>query len=347
MPLALIALGSNLGQREANIVQAIEQLDAHRAVRVTSRSGMHGTAPAGGPAGQPDFVNAAVQVETSLPPQALLHEMLRIETQLGRERLERWGPRTLDLDLLLYEDVVLHSAELSLPHPRMAHRRFVLEPAAVAAPHMVHPELGSTVAGMLDHLNHSAPYFAVTGPTGCGKSTLVAAVAQAAGMSRIDEPVDDASLAQYYGDPASAAYRVELEILRLRTALLAPAAQAGNLQGAGAVSDFWFDQARAFARLSLTASDFAQFEAAWAEAHAAVLQPRLVVVMKTAATEVERRIQKRGRQYEANVNPADIERLQNAIEDVARHARTPLLYLDGADTATARDELLATIGAMR
>ena len=103
-------------------------------------------------------------------PQALLAEFQKVEADLGRQRNEHWGPRTIDLDLLLYDDLTLADPDLVVPHPRMAWRRFVLEPAAEVAPEMLHPGTGWTIARLLDHLNQTPWYLAIAGPIGVGKS---------------------------------------------------------------------------------------------------------------------------------------------------------------------------------
>ncbi len=347
MPAALIALGSNLGNKQHNVQQAFQLLHTHENINVVAQSGLHTSQPAGGPGGQQEFVNAAVAVNTTLDPHALLREMWQIEDALGRERVQHWGPRTLDLDLLLFDQQVIDTADLQVPHPRMAHRRFVLEPATEAAPQMKHPRLRLTVQQMLDHLNNSPPYFALTGATGCGKSTLMADVAEVAGLRRIDEPVDDASLTDYYGDPENAAWHVEMQILRLRTRLLDAASQMPQFASGGAISDFWFDQALAFARIALPDKAFEQYQTAWIEASQKVIQPRLVVVLQTTPGETRRRIHHRGRHYELQLSEADLATLQNGIEQIAHHTQTPLLYLNGANRDAARAELLATIEAMR
>ena len=132
--LALIGLGSNLGDRRATLLRAIEELNATPGVSVVKVSSFHETEPVGGPPGQGPYLNAAACIETTLEPPALLHRLQEIEARNGRVRTVRWGERTLDLDLLLYDDRIVETPELTIPHPRMADRRFVLEPLAEIAP---------------------------------------------------------------------------------------------------------------------------------------------------------------------------------------------------------------------
>ncbi|QYR23835.1 2-amino-4-hydroxy-6-hydroxymethyldihydropteridine diphosphokinase [Paenibacillus sp. sptzw28] len=124
---AYIALGSNVGDRERLITEALLMLQAHPAIEVLRVSGIYETEPVGYTQ-QPAFLNMTAAVCTSLEPLALLRAMLSIEKQLGRTRDIRWGPRTIDLDLLLMEDVAMEAGELNLPHPRMMERAFVLVP---------------------------------------------------------------------------------------------------------------------------------------------------------------------------------------------------------------------------
>ena len=135
---AYIALGSNLGDRRQFLEQAL-QLLRQAPVQIVRVSSYHETAPVGGPPGQGAYLNAAAELETDLPPRDLLHLLLDIETRLGRIRQERFGPRTIDLDLLLYGDTNSDDAELMLPHPRMHERLFVLVPLAEIAPRARHP----------------------------------------------------------------------------------------------------------------------------------------------------------------------------------------------------------------
>jgi len=136
---AVIALGSNLGNRELNIDSAIAELA--KIVEITHLSTNHETDPVGGPE-QPKYLNAIAIAETELKPEELLIAMLEIENKLGREREVHWGPRTLDLDLIVFGDEVIDSEILMLPHPRAHERRFVLEPWLEIEPDAYIPGIG-------------------------------------------------------------------------------------------------------------------------------------------------------------------------------------------------------------
>jgi 2-amino-4-hydroxy-6-hydroxymethyldihydropteridine diphosphokinase len=146
---AYIALGSNLGDRQALLAFAVEALSATPRIEVVAVSRIYETAPVG-PAPQGPYLNAVLRVETRLEPRALLEHMLDVERRAGRERPAaeplRWGPRTLDLDLLLYADRCLDEPGLCIPHPRLHERAFVLEPLCELAAALVHPRLGEPLS---------------------------------------------------------------------------------------------------------------------------------------------------------------------------------------------------------
>ncbi len=150
---AYIALGANLGNREGTLRSAIDAL--RQLGTVDAISSFYETAPVG-IVEQPDFLNAAVALQSALPPQELMTALLRIEQQHGRDRSVSVpkGPRMLDLDLLSYGDVVMETPALTLPHPSLAERRFVLVPLTEIAPQWRHPVSGKTAAALLSELSH-------------------------------------------------------------------------------------------------------------------------------------------------------------------------------------------------
>lgn len=152
---AFVALGANVGDPPAQLKQAAQRLATHDQVVLKDTSSLWRTSPEGPVADQPDFVNAVVHLETLLSPHSLLALCHEVEEALGRDRSGEvaGGPRPIDLDLLAYGDVVLDEEGLTLPHPRLAERAFVLEPLHEVAPHFVHPATGLSVGEMLAALS--------------------------------------------------------------------------------------------------------------------------------------------------------------------------------------------------
>lgn len=126
------------------ILEACERLNAHPQITLIELSDRFETV-AVGPTPQPDFINAVARIRTSLAPRELLNAMLRIEADMGRVRTHRWGPRLIDLDILIYDDVVIDEPGLVIPHPHMHVRRFVLDPLVTIAPDLRHPSMGQSI----------------------------------------------------------------------------------------------------------------------------------------------------------------------------------------------------------
>ncbi|TYO99238.1 2-amino-4-hydroxy-6-hydroxymethyldihydropteridine diphosphokinase [Geothermobacter ehrlichii] len=145
MATVYLGLGSNLGARLDNLRRARSALRRLPATTLVTVSGCYETEPVGGPSGQRSYYNAVVCLSTALAPRDLLERTRRIEEACGRVRTERWGPRTLDIDILLYDDLVSDDPELILPHPRLHERGFVLAPLAEMAPDVRPPGLSFTI----------------------------------------------------------------------------------------------------------------------------------------------------------------------------------------------------------
>jgi len=365
MAYCLIGLGANLADRQATLEQAVQLLVPDPAIRIVARSCWYETQAVGGPLSQPTFLNGALLLETSLAPESLLDALLRIEDALGRVRSERWGPRTIDLDLLLYDQLVLESPSLVLPHPRMAFRRFVLAPAAEIAPHMRHPTIGWTVCELFDHLKQALPYVALTGPPGVDKTAVAKIAARETDARLLRDPVDGRT--SDVADPAGRDWRVEIEFLNRRRQLLdhnqiehrqSPAAsdRSSSALAAGlteptavewTVGDFWFDQSWAYASVTLDEPRRTEFERLWQEAHATVVPPKLLVVLDRSP---------QGRAVPEGLgshtsNSAIDEKRSAEVRDAllslaARPGQGPVLRLTGRDERQAADEVVAAMRAM-
>lgn len=149
-----LGIGSNMGDRKKYMEDAVEKLKGEPRIRKVRASEWIETKPYGGVA-QEDFLNGAIELETIMPPLSLLHLLQKLEQEAGRERLLHWGPRTLDLDILFFEDFISDSRELTVPHPDLHNREFVLKPLSELNPYYIHPLLNKSVTELLKELSGS------------------------------------------------------------------------------------------------------------------------------------------------------------------------------------------------
>ncbi len=348
MPSCLIGLGSNLGSRHETLDRAVAHLRDQSQMRVVAASRWYETAPVGGPPGQPPFLNGAVLVATSLAAERVLDVLRRIEADLGRHRTERWGPRRIDLDLLLYDQVMSDDPSLVLPHPRMAWRRFVLEPAAEVAASMIHWRAGWAIAERLDHLNTGAPYVAITGSIGVGKTDLARRLASRTSARLVEEELDLQRLEAFYADPAGRAWETELEFLDQRARLLGADLPPWTDLDELVVSDFWFGQSVAFAGVWLPASRQEAYQDRFEQVSRRVVRPKLIVFLDAEPQRLRRQVIRRGRPCEQGLGEEQLGQIGRAIlARATRPGQGPVLRIRDDDPQRILDEVLAAVEAMQ
>ncbi|MFM8733640.1 MAG: 2-amino-4-hydroxy-6-hydroxymethyldihydropteridine diphosphokinase [Pirellulales bacterium] len=333
MARCLIGCGSNLGERREQLDLALELLRFMPGVTFLAASRYRETPPVGGPSGQGTFLNGACLIETDLSPHAVLTMLTAVENTLHRERHTRWGERTIDLDLLLYGDLVVESDDLVVPHPRMATRRFVLEPSAEIAADLPYPLATCTVGDLLDNISVRLPLVSIVGVPGSGADRVAAAVADAV-MGHVihapqDPPADAAGIA---------AWR---RVLASWSAPLAREAWHDDVHPV-AVADYWLDALGAIATERLPADEASAFHHDLATAAAETTAPRVAIQLVEPRDALAAR------------DPSgELERLQ---ERLSRRLRCPgerdprcpkaVIAVDARDPARAVAEATAAVEAM-
>jgi|694.fasta_scaffold02422_9 2-amino-4-hydroxy-6-hydroxymethyldihydropteridine diphosphokinase len=302
-------------------------------VTLMSVSRYRDTRPIGGPSGQGVFLNGACLLETDLAPHDVLGMLAAVENTLHRERGERWGPRTVDLDLLLYDDLVLDTASLTLPHPRMATRRFVLEPCVEIAPDLVHPLAACPLDHLLDSISSPHPHVAVIGVPGSGASEVAAAIADATLGRLVHAPADYALV----GDP-TARRNLPVDALPWQQAIEACAkpllAKRWPQDPHGTVADYWLHTVRLAAADTLAAEQFERLETVFARVAAETVPPQVAILLVASPELLEERIAYRGRQAHKSDDFADL--TLAAASGSAATQRTGMTECASADESVAR-----------
>lgn len=332
---AYIGLGSNLGDCENNLRNAL--LDCRvgtaraDAMKVSS---FYQTDPMG-PMDQPAFLNAVAQFKTSLSYRQLFEHLRQIEDSMGRQRTGTWAPRTIDLDLLLYDDVFIDEPDLKIPHPQMHLRSFVLKGLCELCPDKQHPLLDRTMKELYDRLNCADYYLdpqkpqliSITGNIGSGKTTLAAALAERLSAKLILEKYDDNPfLADVYAGKTELALDSELFFLssgasQLRKDRMKPSRRY--------ISDYVFDKALIYASYWLKGIDFESYQKHYQSVQDGVTNPVLVIYLTDTLENCLGRIHQRNRPYEQQIEPSFLEHLARGYDSLyTDHTVCPVLRLN-------------------
>ena len=303
---AYIALGSNLGNRAEYINKALAALAESGAVKLARTSRLIETSPLGRKT-QPDYLNATAQIKTSLDAGELFQRLLDIEASLGRARTEKWAPRTIDLDLLLFNDQIINTPMLTVPHPQMHLRSFVLAGLSELNSALVHPVIKQPVSELVSRLNGrdfvlntDAPQLVCTaGVIGVGKTTLAKALAKALHCKLILEAYDTNPFmpAVYAGRKElaldSQLYFLTSRVDQLGTGVLAP--------GRIAVTDYIFDKELIYVRRLLGLAQQSLYRRVTPPLAATVTQPVLAIYLQDCPENCLQRVHKRNRPYEQQI----------------------------------------------
>lgn len=316
---AYIGLGGNAGDRQGNINQVLAAFEACPSVLSVRASSFYETT-ALGPVDQPLFLNGVVEIQTSFSHRQLFEWLQKTEQNLGRQKAEHWGPRTIDLDLLLYDDAIIHEPDLTIPHSQLHLRSFVLKGLCELCPNGVHPALERTFSKLAKRLgggdywlNSEKPrLISIAGNIGVGKTTLAAGLVERLGAKLIGEKYDDNPyLADVYAGKIELALDSELFFLSSSASQLSKDRMtAGQVY----VNDYVFEKAHIYASGWLEADDLAKYEKHFDSIFECVVSPVLVIYMNDSVEHCLQRIHQRNRPYEQQIEPSFLEHLAHGYD---------------------------------
>lgn len=334
---AYIGLGSNLGDREnilRNAAESLRQKPGIASVRLSSLT----VWPALGAPGQSDYLNAVAEVDTDLSPHQLLHVLQQTENQFGRQRNHRWDSRTLDLDLVLYDNLVLEDPSLTVPHPQMHLRSFVLQGLVELNPDLVCPRLKRPLRVLAQRLNNGnfsldragVQLVSIGGLIGVGKSTLAERLAAALNAVLIKEEYDkNPFLEKVYHGQSDLALDSELFFLGSSASQLR---KDGPLKQGVAVSDYVFFKALIYARQWLDSDALCQYRQVYESVARQVHTPVLILFLEDTISHCLERIRRRNRPYEQGLDAAFLQAQQDGYEQIlAGWTACPVIRLNAAD----------------
>jgi deoxyguanosine kinase len=331
-----LGLGSNQGDREMYLSQAVRKLGELPGTSVVGMSGLMETKPLG-VVGQGLYLNAAVKIRTGLSLLEMYEANRSIERELGRVRAEHWGPRTIDIDLLLFDDRIFRSGALTIPHPQMYLRSFVLRPMCEIGAEVVHPILGKTMAELAERLGGGdflsdlarPQLISIAGLIGVGKTTLAEGLSRILHCPVIHEAYDtNPYLPEVCGGRKDLALKSQLYFLETRVRQLSlPNLSASRI----AVSDFVFEQDPIFARRTLDPDSLKGYDEHYRRLCRSVQDTAVVVYLKDTPQQCLDRIRKRNRPFEKGITIAALEWFHRAYENLFSSWRqSPVIRVDAA-----------------
>jgi len=345
MTTAYIGLGSNLGNREDFIHKALKMLAETKDTEVARVSDLIETAPLGG-ANQPKYLNAVAQIKTALTAEDLHKTLVNIETSLGRVREEKWSPRTIDLDLLLFGEEIINNPDLTVPHPQMHLRSFVLKGLCqLSDAELLHPVIKEPMGELAERLSNTdfvlnpelPQLVSVAGIIGVGKTTLTKKLSDLLGGKRMLEAYDaNPFMPDVYAGRKELALDSQLFFLTSRIEQL----NHNTLtQGQIVISDYVFDKELIYARRLLDTQQLVLYEKIYPPFGAEVTPPVLVIYLTDSVQNCLERIHRRNRPYEQQIKLQFLEALSSDYEQLFSSWKTcPVIRVSASKLDYVKDD---------
>ncbi|MBN2269169.1 MAG: 2-amino-4-hydroxy-6-hydroxymethyldihydropteridine diphosphokinase [Sedimentisphaerales bacterium] len=334
---AYIGLGSNLGERENLVKNALRMLRQLDDIKVARTSELIETAPLAG-IDQPPYINAVAEIKTPLSAQQLHQKLVETENLLGRKREGKWGSRTVDLDLLLFEDEIIQTDELTIPHPQMHLRSFVLQPLCELSSDLVHPYLKVTVGELAKRLSGRDFFIdegrpqviCIAGIIGSGKTTLAGRLAELLDCPTIFEAYDtNPFLPKVYAGEKHLALDSQLYFLTSRAEQLKPDALENGVR---VIADYIFEKELIYAKLLLGDEQLKLYEKLYEPVAPTVTRPVLVIHLVESPDVCLERIHRRNRLYEQQIQQDFLAQLASGYEQLfADYDAAPVIRLTHFD----------------
>ncbi len=360
-----IGLGSNRGNRTAHLQEAIH-LIYKEIGDITQISPVYET-PAWGYKGA-DFLNLCLEIKTRFSPQTLLQKLLQIEAKLGRTRRHQgYEDRVIDLDLLFYEEEIINSENLTLPHPEIPNRRFVLQPLVDIAPSFRHPDHYKTLSTLLKEtkdnallktqsiqlhkpslsLNEKLNYLVIEGNIGAGKTSLVHMLAADYNAKLITERFkDNPFLPKFYSNQKRYAFPLEMSFLADRYQQAIDGIGQYDLFKNLVIADYDIYKSLIFAKVTLEEEEFQLYKRLFHIMYKDVIKPDLYVYLYQNTERLLKNIQKRGREYEQNIDPEYLERINEGYLNFIKtqdYFRVKIIDISELDFVARREDYLFLI----